>query len=141
MSLPDGKVTLRALIVDDNTDAAVSTGEVLALHGFDVRVATAGRDAVRLARDEPPDAVLLDLSMPVMDGFEVARLICEACDRTRARRPLLVAVTGHGSEDDRARTEAAGFDLHLTKPVAPALLVAVLREHERRLNSDGSGAT
>jgi two-component system, OmpR family, response regulator len=141
MSLPSGKVALRALIVDDNTDTAGSTGEVLALHGFDVRVATAGRDAVRLARAEPPDVVLLDLSMPVMDGFEVARQICEVCDIACARHPLLVAVTGHGSDDDRARTKAAGFDLHLTKPVVPAVLVAVLREHERRLNSNGSGAT
>jgi two-component system, OmpR family, response regulator len=141
MSLPDGKVVLRALIVDDNTDTAGSTGEVLTLHGFDVRVATAGRDAIRLARAEPPDVLLLDLSMPVMDGFEVARQICEVCDIARARRPLLVAVTGHGSDDDRARTKAAGFDLHLTKPVAPSVLVAVLREHEQRLNSNGSGAT
>jgi CheY-like chemotaxis protein len=52
----------------------------------------------------------------------------------------LVAVTGHGSDDDRARTKAAGFDLHLTKPVAPALLVAVLRQHEQRLATDGSSA-
>jgi two-component system, OmpR family, response regulator len=140
MSLPSGKVALRALVVDDNTDTAGSTGELLALHGFDARVATTGRDAIRLARAEPPDAILLDLSMPIVDGFEVARQICEACDVAHARRPLLVAVTGHGSDDDRARTKAAGFDLHLTKPVAPALLVAVLRQHEQRLDSDGSSA-
>ena len=140
MSLPDGKVALCALVVDDNTDTAGSTGEVLALHGFDVRVATTGRDAIRMVRAEPPDVVLLDLSMPVMDGFEAARQICEACDVAHARRPLLVAVTGHGSDDDRARTKAAGFDLHLTKPVPPALLVTVLRQHEQRLDPDGSGA-
>jgi two-component system, OmpR family, response regulator len=123
---------LRVLVVDDSTDTATSTGEVLALHGFDVRVATTGRDAVRLARGERPDAVLLDLSMPVMDGFEVARRICEACDGDGMKRPLLVAITGYASSDDRVRSAAAGFDLHLTKPVDPKLLVEVLRRYEQR---------
>jgi CheY-like chemotaxis protein len=129
---PPNGAALRALVVDDNTDTALSTGEMLALHGFDVRVATTGQDAVRLARAEPPDAVLLDLSMPLMDGFEVARRICAACDGERVPRPLLVAITGHGSEDDRARTHAAGFDLHLTKPVEPQLLVETLKRVGKR---------
>jgi CheY-like chemotaxis protein len=135
MSSSPNTAALRALVVDDNADTAESTGEVLALHGFAVRVATTGRDAVRLARTEPPDVVLLDLSMPVMDGFEVARQIRTACEGDRTKLPLLVAVTGHGSADDRDRSEAAGFDLHLTKPVEPQLLVELLKRYEQRLGS------
>jgi CheY-like chemotaxis protein len=119
-----------ALVVDDSTDTAVSTGEVLAGHGFAVQVATTGREAVRLARTEAPDVVLLDLSMPVMDGFEVARAICANLP-PGAPRPVLVAVTGYGSEDDLARTREAGFDLHLVKPVEPSVLVGLLRHLDR----------
>ena len=83
-----------------------------------------GLAALAAARDMNPDVVLLDIGLPKLDGLEVAR-------RLRARadgpRPLLVAMTGFGQAEDRARTAAAGFDHHLTKPVDPKLLQSLLQ--------------
>jgi signal transduction histidine kinase len=130
---------LCVLVVDDDEDTVQSTAEVLALHGYRVLAATSGAEAVRLAAADPPDAALLDLSMPVMDGFEVARRIC-AARRPGTPRPVLVAVTGQ-STLDRERTAAAGFDLHLVKPAAADALAATaralvgLRRAEERLEA------
>jgi|SRR5579883_535674 len=118
---------LRVLVVDDSMDTATSTAELLAAHGFIVQEATNGHEAIQLTHTEMPDVVLLDLSMPVMDGFEVAQQI-RARVRPGAKAPVLIAITGHGYEDDLARTSAAGFHRHFTKPVEPALLVDVLRQ-------------
>jgi CheY-like chemotaxis protein len=118
---------LRALVVDDSTDTAQSTGELLTVHGFCVHVATTGREAIRIALTEKPDVVLLDLSMPMMDGFEIARQIREGLPQD-AKHPIFIAMTGYGSEEDRARTAAAGFQLHLTKPVEPDHLIRALRQ-------------
>ena len=113
----------RVLVVDDNTDAAESLGAALQLAGHDVRIEHDGPRGLLLAQAWQPRAVLLDIGMPGMDGFEVAR-------RLRAMagsRPLLLAaITGWGSEDMRQRAREAGFDLHLTKPVDPAEVVDVL---------------
>lgn len=76
-----------------------------------------------LVADDPPDVVLLDLLMPGLDGCEVARRLT----RTPVRPPLVIAVTGCGTEHDRARTAAAGCHLHLLKPVHPATLAGLLR--------------
>jgi CheY-like chemotaxis protein len=110
------------LVVDDNVDAAETMGLLLAALGVEHRVTFDGRDALRCVDESLPDAVLLDLGMPGMDGFEVAR-------RIRARHPdvSLVALTGWSQAEDVARTKAAGFSEHLSKPVAPAALTALLR--------------
>jgi CheY-like chemotaxis protein len=87
------------------------------------RVAWNGEDALAAAREARPDVVLLDLGMPCMNGFEAARRLREGPD---GGPPVLVAVTGWGSEDDRRRTKAAGFAHHLVKPVNPADVLAIL---------------
>ena len=104
----------KVLVVDDNRDAADSLGVLLRMHGADVQVVYDGASAVERAARWTPSVVLLDLGMPAMDGWEVAR-------RLRAQPALgeatLIALTGWGQADDRKRTQSAGFDHHLVKPV------------------------
>nr|MBA2320845.1 response regulator [Deltaproteobacteria bacterium] len=114
---------LRVLVVDDNVDAAEAIALMLGLEGHAVRVAHDGRSALALAAEEAPDVVLLDIGMPGMNGYEVAR---ELRDRAARPRPFLVALTGWGADSDRSRSRDAGFDEHLVKPVDVHDLVALL---------------
>lgn len=116
---------LRVLVVDDNADTAWGLSRLLQLHGHDVEVAHDGPAAVASAREARPDAVLLDIGLPGMSGYEVARKIREEPSCRHAR---LIAVTGYGQDKDRARTREAGFDDHLTKPVDLDKLLAKLEE-------------
>jgi PAS domain S-box-containing protein len=120
--VPSG-VRRRVLVVDDNVDAAESLAALLRLLGHDVHTAHNGHAGLALARGARPEVALVDLGMPGMDGFRLARELRALPD---GERTLLVAVTGWGLPDDRARTAAAGFNWHLTKPVDPATLAAVL---------------
>ena len=104
----------RLLIVDDNEDAANLLGAALRRLGHDVRVANDGAAALRLAQEYVPHVALLDLGMPVMDGYELATQLRK---QAAWRKVRLVAVTGYGQPSDRERTQAAGFDAHLVKPV------------------------
>jgi PAS domain S-box-containing protein len=104
----------RLLVVDDNEDSAVSLAMLLRLLGHDVRVAHSGAAALDLAATYRPDMVLLDLGMPGMDGYEVARRLRETPD---LKHIVLAALTGWGQQSDRRRTAEAGFDHHLVKPV------------------------
>ena len=113
----------RVLIVDDNIDAAESLGHVLSLNGHVVRTANDGEEAVKMAREEPPDIILLDLGMPGMDGLTAARLIRQQPEGARIR---IIALTGWGQERDRQRTREAGMSEHLVKPVDPEALLALL---------------
>jgi signal transduction histidine kinase/ActR/RegA family two-component response regulator len=114
----------RVLIVDDNSDAADLLGEALRDVGYEVRVVHDGPSALSVANEFQPQAALLDIGLPVMDGYELARRLREQL----AGRPLrLVAVTGYGQERDKAHSERAGFDVHLVKPIE---LAAVLRTLE-----------
>jgi two-component system CheB/CheR fusion protein len=114
---------LRVLIVEDNPDTAESEAKVLQLVGHEVYTALEGTTAVQMARDHPPDVVLLDIGLPGMGGYEVARrLQCEP----GLERTLLVAVTGFGQEEDLRRSSAEGFAHHLVKPVDPHQLCALL---------------
>ncbi|MES2960156.1 MAG: ATP-binding protein [Pseudomonadota bacterium] len=117
----------RVLVVDDNRDAAESTGLLIEMMGADVRTANGGERAIELVRDWQPDIALLDIGMPTMDGHELAR-------RIRAgsgwKQPVLVALTGWGTQRDRALTQSAGFDHHLVKPVDGHTLESLLaRKH------------
>ena len=123
MDTPTPTRPLNVLVVDDNPDAADSMALVLRQAGHEARVAWNGEDAVAAAREARPDVVLLDLGMPCMNGFEAARRLREG---PGGGPPVLVAVTGWGSEDDRRRTKAAGFAHHLVKPVNPADVLAIL---------------
>jgi two-component system CheB/CheR fusion protein len=104
----------RILVVDDNVDAAESLAVLLRLEGHQVRVACDGPAALAAAQTNPPEMVVLDLGMPGMDGFEVARRL-RALPATKDT--LLVAMTGWAQEEDRRRCSEAGFDGHLPKPV------------------------
>ena len=121
----------RILVADDNHDAAEALSLQLRLAGHEVRTAHDGVEALALAEAFEPDIVLLDLGMPKMDGYEVARRVRM---RPGGRRMKLIALTGWGQQQDRDRTSAAGFDAHLVKPVAEvhlfrALAVAVDIKH------------
>lgn len=121
---------LRVLVVDDDADTADSVAELLTLHGHTVYVALDGASALSRAEAEWPDVVLLDLRMPGLDGCDVARVLRERCGANE-KRPLLVALTGCNANDARLRTSGARFDLHLVKPVDPAVLIGVLARFQR----------
>lgn len=111
------------LVVDDSADAAESLALVLELEGFRTLTAHDGRSALDRIGQQRPDAVLLDLGLPDLDGVEVGRRIRALADGAGI---LLVALSGHGGQDDLAATRAAGFDAHLVKPVDPGRIVALL---------------
>jgi PAS domain S-box-containing protein len=104
----------RILVVDDNTDAAESLAQVLRLNGHEVRTAYDGPTALDVARAQAPEVVLLDIGLPGMNGVEVARRMRQSLGLTDA---LLVALTGYGQDEDRRRSQEAGFNAHLVKPV------------------------
>jgi PAS domain S-box-containing protein len=110
---------LRILIVDDNEDTAESLAMLLRLYGHEVWAEHTGPKALEIARAEQPDVMLLDIGLPGMDGYEVARRVRQ---EEELRDVRLVAMTGYGQEKDRQRSEAAGFDYHLVKPVDPIKL-------------------
>lgn len=116
----------RFLVVDDNADAAVTLATLLEMLGHTVSVAHSGEEALAAVGAFEPDIVVLDIGMPGMDGYEVARRLKRRTDL--ARPPLLVAATGWGTEADRSRALAAGFDRHLTKPIEMQALEAIVQE-------------
>ena len=114
---------LRVLVVDDNADAAEMLALFLRSEGHEVRSAHDGPAALRTAESFRPEVVVLDIGLPRMDGYEVARRLRE---RAGPRTPLLVALTGYGQEEDRRRAREAGFDAHLVKPADPEELQRLL---------------
>ncbi len=104
----------RVLLVDDNEDAAEMMSEALADLGYDVRTAPDGPSALRVAAEFRPQIALLDIGLPVMDGYELCRRMRDAYPSKSMR---LVALTGYGQASDKARSQGAGFDAHLVKPV------------------------
>ena len=131
--MADGGAGLRILVVDDNTDAAEMLAALVALWGHVVEVTHDGPGALAAVSQFRPDVVLLDIGLPRMDGYEVARRLRAAADGD----PLvLVAVTGYGQEEDHRRAVAAGFDHHLTKPVTAGTLEALLAGQQSAVTSD-----
>jgi signal transduction histidine kinase/CheY-like chemotaxis protein len=120
--LPSGRAP-RVLVVDDNRDAVESLSLLLRLEGCETEVAYAGAEALSKARGFRPDVVLLDIGLPVMNGYEVCRALRREPRHGTIR---IVALTGWGQERDRQRATEAGFDAHLVKPVDPAALAALL---------------
>ncbi len=114
----------RVLAVDDNVEAADSLAMFLRLAGQEVRVAYDGVTALRISQVFRPQVVFLDLGMPDMDGYDVARQLRK---NPELKRAILVALTGWGREEDRHRSRQAGFDYHLVKPAEPAALEQVLQ--------------
>jgi CheY-like chemotaxis protein len=104
----------RVLVVDDNYDSTETLSLLLQVKGHEAHIASDGEEALTVADRVQPDLVLLDLSLPKMDGYEVARLLRQ---RPYSAAMLLVAVTGWSGQDVKARAAEAGFDYHLLKPV------------------------
>jgi PAS domain S-box-containing protein len=123
----DGRATdagLKILVVDDSRDAADTCATVLELSGYEVQTAYSGRRALELARTFRPHALLLDIGLPDVNGYELARTIRAA---PWAEGMVLIAVTGWGQDEDRRRALQAGFDHHLTKPIAAETLESLLQ--------------
>jgi signal transduction histidine kinase len=113
----------RILIVDDNRDTADSMARLLKLRGYETRTAYDGLEAVQIALSFQPAAILLDIGLPKMNGYEAARQIRQ---QPSGKGVALIAVSGWGQEHDKRRAMEAGFDRHLTKPVDPASLTKLL---------------
>ena len=115
----------RVLIVDDKVDVAQSLEDLLGLLGQETRTAYTGPDALTAAKDFNPELIFLDIGLPGMTGYEVARQIRA---QETSPRPVLIAVTGWGGEQDISLARAAGFDRHLTKPVDPQEVEKIVKE-------------
>ncbi len=113
----------RIVVADDNRDAADSLAKLLVMMGNEVRTAYDGVDAVDLTSQFRPDVVMLDIGMPRMNGHEACRRIREISGLEHA---VMIAITGWGQDEDRLRSQEAGFDLHLTKPIDPAAVESLL---------------
>jgi len=128
-------VPRRVLVVEDNHDAAELMALLLEFQGHQVRRAHDGVEALRLADVFRPEVMLLDIGLPQLDGYEVAQ-------RIRAMpgpQPVLVALTGWGRDSDLRRSEAAGFDAHLVKPIDPDTLTTLLADLSRRASETAGG--
>jgi len=119
----------RVLLVDDDQDVARSMARFIRLLGHDIRVAFDGVEAVEMAGEFKPDVVLMDIGLPKVNGYDVAR---EMRSKPWGEKMILVAVTGWGRESDRRRSHEAGFDRHLTKPMEPDMLEALLNSCSSR---------
>ncbi len=114
---------LKILVVDDNRDGAESLSAFLALFGHEVRTIYDGESAVVAAEEFRPQVMLLDIGLPILNGYEVCRLVNE---QPWGKQVTVVALTGWGDQEAQRRGEAAGFDRHLVKPVDEALLISTL---------------
>jgi two-component system CheB/CheR fusion protein len=123
---------LKVLVVDDNQDAADSCAMFLGLAGHDVQTAYTGSKALQFARTFHPDVVLLDIGLPDVDGYQLA----QEMQRTLAgKKMVLIAISGWGQEEDKRRAYAAGFEHHLTKPIAAEVVESLLRRVGQELRS------
>jgi signal transduction histidine kinase/ActR/RegA family two-component response regulator len=118
-----GAAPRRILVVDDNVDATTTLRMLLAVEHHEVRVAHDGLTALQVAQEFQPDVVLLDIELPMMDGYEVAQRLRQSPSPKKA---VIVALTGYGQDEDRRRSAEAGFDFHLVKPVSLETLRSAL---------------
>ena len=129
----NSRVSRRILVVDDNADAADSLGMLFEVRGDEVRIAYGGIEALATEVAFKPAVVLLDIGMPKLSGYDVARRIRDA----RGASVLIVAITGWGQEDDRQRARDAGIDHHFTKPVDFESLLEIIDREAPRPTRDG----
>jgi CheY-like chemotaxis protein len=125
---------LRVLVVDDDRDLATGTEMILRAMGHDVRVAHDGAEALEIAAAFQPHAALVDLGMPNMNGYLLARKLREW---RWTRDAVLIAVTGWGGDKERQRARDAGFDHHLLKPAAPARIAELLATAGAKASAGG----
>jgi signal transduction histidine kinase len=128
----------RVLVVDDNVDAAESTAAYLRLEGHEVKTVSDGSEALASVRVFAPHVVVLDIGLPGLDGYAVARQLRERGDTSHA---LLIAVTGYGQKDDRQRAVDAGFDYHFVKPTDPRQIHAAIEQGRPAERSAGQTHT
>ena len=121
---------MKVLVADDNPDVVESLRMILTTLGGTVHVAHDGTAALEVAKRVRPHAAILDIGMPGLSGYEVARAVRKHFGDTTSC--LLIALTGWGQDEDRKRAHEAGFDIHLTKPVDPNQLLAALARPARR---------
>jgi CheY-like chemotaxis protein len=114
---------LSVLVVEDQEDTAQSTAELISLWGYSVRVANSGPAALKEVAAGMPDVVLLDIGLPGMDGWKVAKRLR---DGATGKQPFIVAVTAYAEEADKWRSADAGVDMHWIKPASPAALEEML---------------
>jgi CheY-like chemotaxis protein len=115
----------RVLVVDDNVDAAESTAAYLRLEGHEVKTVSDGTEALASVRVFAPHVIVLDIGLPGLDGYAVARQLRERGDTSHA---LLIAMTGYGQKDDKQRASEAGFDYHFVKPTDPRQIQAAIEQ-------------
>jgi CheY-like chemotaxis protein len=115
---------LRVLVADDNQDSAATCAALLESSGHEVRIAHSGGEAFELGCRMKPDALLLDIGMPVLNGYQLAQRVRGT---PWGRAATLIAITGWGQEQDKRRAMEAGFDHHLTKPIDPGCLETLLQ--------------
>lgn len=127
--------TLRVLVVDDNRDSAEMLALLVSMQGHETDRAFDGMSALDAAERFRPDVVLLDVGLPGMNGYEVAR---ELRRRPHLGKPRIVAITGWGQMEDRERALAAGCDHHITKPADPVAIERLLAEYARGRTISGS---
>jgi len=125
---------VRVLVVDDSLDIVRTCAVLLRYAGFEVRTASNSHDALKFAAEFQPQITLLDIGLPDLDGYEVARRL--RADLT-LQKTTLIAITAYGGEEDRRRVKAAGFDHHLVKPLHFSNLLSVIGPPVPR---DGSAA-
>lgn len=113
----------RILIVDDNPDGADMLDLAMTMAGHETRTCNESPTALEVATEMRPDVALLDIGLPVMDGYELARRIRDALGTST---PVLIALTGYGQESDRRKSREAGFDYHLVKPIDPNRLAELI---------------
>jgi CheY-like chemotaxis protein len=113
-----------AVVVDDSRDAAESFARLLTMMGCNATFVTDAREALAEVLHKRPHIVFLDIAMPMLDGYELASMIRRWFDSDETK---LVAVTGYGAAEDRARARTAGFDAHVLKPIDPALVASILK--------------
>jgi CheY-like chemotaxis protein len=121
--------TRRLLIIDDNVDAADLTADFLRLHDIEVDVAYGGLEGVAAAKALMPDVIFLDIGMPVMDGYAVARSLRGDAALSQIK---IVALTAWGDQESREQTKATGFDLHIVKPAQFAELIDIVNGTQPR---------
>jgi len=125
---PRAQASSRILVVDDLAASAETLMTLLEMEGFEVKVASEGVSALKIAEDFRPDVVLLDIGLPGMNGFEVAHRLR---NQVWSRDMLLIALTGYGEAESRSRSTQAGFDFHMVKPADVNLLLSMLADPQQ----------
>ena len=132
-----GSLIRKILIAEDDVEGGAMLGQFLALSGHDVRIAHDGREAEEILSGFEPDVMILDLNMPEVDGWTLARRVRE--NPAYTSRPLLIALSGYNTERHRERSREAGFDYHLGKPVGPPILLDLVEQGADAIEAEERG--